>query len=331
MGELAKIDSFRREVAIAESIEEIQLLGIKGDVMAEMAKKLEIPLKGQNVLGRTRIELERKLRELIEQKFPKGNIKGTNSREIVKSRNGTLQTEGITKNQSSDAKILKEEERLAEEVMNEIEKNNEVITPKKVAGEIRKKKRIVKIEEIKKHIKTENLKTTGVYDVIVIDPPWDYKEHGGFGIEQYNPESNRGGVSYPTLTVNEISNIKLPLKKDAIAFLWTTHLFMRDSFEIIKRWGLTFKAIIVWDKEIMGIGRTIRMQCEFCLLCIKGTPLIEGNSERDIIREKRREHSRKPEAFYLMVERMTMGRKLDYFAREKRPNWDIYGIEAERF
>jgi hypothetical protein len=63
----------------------------------------------------------------------------------LKSRNWTLKDEGITKNQSSDAKIIKEEEKLTEEIMNEIEKENEVITPKKVAGKIRKQKRRAKI------------------------------------------------------------------------------------------------------------------------------------------------------------------------------------------
>ena len=59
--------------------------------------------------------------------------------------------------------------------------------------------------------------------------------------------------------------------------------------------------------------------------------MLSGSSERDIIREPRREHSRKPEAFYTMVERMTMGRRLDYFARSKRENWDVYGAETEKF
>ena len=133
------------------------------------------------------------------------------------------------------------------------------------------------------------------------------------------------------MTTEEISKIELPLKNDSVVFLWTTHAFIRDAFKLVDVWGLNYKAIITWDKDKMGMGSTIRMQCEFCLLCVKGRPLIEGSSERDVIRETRREHSRKPEAFYLMVERTTTGKRLDYFSRSKRLNWDVYGAETERF
>jgi N6-adenosine-specific RNA methylase IME4 len=81
----------------------------------------------------------------------------------------------------------------------------------------------------------------------------------------------------------------------------------------------------------MGLGRTIRMQVEFCLLAVKGQPIIQGSSERDIITESRREHSRKPEAFYQLVERMCIGNKLDFFSRQARVNWEHYGAETNQF
>jgi N6-adenosine-specific RNA methylase IME4 len=133
------------------------------------------------------------------------------------------------------------------------------------------------------------------------------------------------------MTLTEISDIKLPLKDNAVVFLWTTHSFLHDAFHLIEQWNLIYKATMVWDKENMGIGRTIRMQCEFILIAIKGKPILNGSSERDIIREKRREHSRKPEAFYEFVERFTIGKRLDYFSRQKRENWDHYGAETEKF
>ena len=83
MGELEKIDSFSKEVAIAETLEEIQLLTTKGAIMAEMAKKLKIPKEGQDKLGRTRIELEKKKRELIKIKFPKGGDRKSKSQNSI--------------------------------------------------------------------------------------------------------------------------------------------------------------------------------------------------------------------------------------------------------
>jgi N6-adenosine-specific RNA methylase IME4 len=196
-----------------------------------------------------------------------------------------------------------------------------------------------KIDERKKDIERQlfdiesgNLpELLGKYEVIAIDPPWAYEEKGGLSSTDYNPETTRGTTTYPTMKVSEIKEINLPLTDNAVLFLWTTHAFLKDAFEILEHWNLKYKATLVWDKERMGMGRTIRLQCEFCLIAFKGNPIFNGSSERDIIREARREHSRKPDAFYQYVERSTIGRKLEYFSREKRTNWEIYGNEVEKF
>ena len=176
---------------------------------------------------------------------------------------------------------------------------------KEIKKEEKKEERDKKIQEVKQKIETENLTTLDKkYHVIAIDPPWAYNEKGGFSSDDYDAQNNRGAVDYPTMTVEQIKKIEIPSSDDSVLFLWTTHAFLRDSFDIMKEWGFEYKATIVWDKVKMGMGRNVRMQVEFCLLGIKGKPIIQGSSERDIITEPRREHSRKPEAFYQMVERM---------------------------
>ena len=202
--------------------------------------------------------------------------------------------------------------------------------------EIKKEEKIEeRKEDIKKQLKDiESGKLPelwGKYEVIAIDPPWAYEEKGGLSSDDYNPEITRGTTTYPTMKVNQIKEIDLPLTDNSVVFLWTTHAFLKDAFDILEHWNLKYKATLVWDKEKMGIGRTIRLQCEFCLIAFKGNPIFNGSSERDIIRESRREHSRKPEAFYQYVERSTIGRKLEYFSREKRTNWEIYGNEVNKF
>jgi N6-adenosine-specific RNA methylase IME4 len=196
-----------------------------------------------------------------------------------------------------------------------------------------------KIEERKEDIKKqlEDIESGklpelwGKYEVIAIDPPWAYEEKGGLSANDYNPEITRGATPYPTMTLSQIKDINLPLTDNSVLFLWTTHAFLKDAFDILEHWNLKYKATLVWDKEKMGMGRTIRLQCEFCLIAFKGNPIFNGSSERDIIRESRREHSRKPDAFYQYVERATIGRKLEYFSREKRINWEIYGNEVNKF
>jgi len=97
----------------------------------------------------------------------------------------------------------------------------------------------------------------------------------------------------------------------------------------MEHWDFEYKGILVWDKEKLGMGSWLRMQCEFCLLGVKGKPLWNLSNERDIIREARNNHSRKPDSFYSMIENLCIGRKLDYFSRQKRKGWDSFGDEIQ--
>ena len=232
------------------------------------------------------------------------------------------------------SKVKKIQEKAPEEVKQKLATGEVSINAayKEIKKEEKKKERDEKIQQVKLKIETENLTTIDKkYHVIAIDPPWAYNEKGGFSSDDYDAQNNRGAVDYPTMTVEQIKQIELPAADDCVLFLWTTHAFLKDSFDIMQNWGFEYKATIVWDKIKMGMGRNIRMQCEFCLLGVKGKPIIQGNSERDIITEARREHSRKPEAFYEMVERMCIGNKLDYFSRQARNNWEHYGAEQGQF
>jgi N6-adenosine-specific RNA methylase IME4 len=252
---------------------------------------------------------------------PRGNP------EQNKVRNKLAETFGTNPRYVSDMAQIKDD---APEEFEQIKSGKKTISEFK--KEKKQKQRIEKIEELKKRI-SEN-KGIGIdkkYHAICIDPPWAYEEKGGFTVNEHDADSNRGGVDYPTMTVQQIGKIELPAANDCVLFLWTTHAFLEDSFSLLRDWGFQYKATLVWDKEKMGIGRTVRMQVEFCLLGVKGSPIIQGSSERDIIREARREHSRKPDAFYDMVNRMCIGNKLDYFSRENRDNWDTYGAETNKF
>ena len=167
-------------------------------------------------------------------------------------------------------------------------------------------------------------KLDGVYDVIVIDPPWNYGR-------AYDAESSRSASPYPEMTQNELLAIELPAARDCVLFLWTTHAFIWDAKVIMDAAGFSYKATLVWNKQKIGMGAWLRMQCEFCLVGIKGKPLWENTTYRDIIEEARREHSRKPDGFYTMVEAITAGRRLDYFSRQERNGWDTYGNETSKF
>ena len=164
----------------------------------------------------------------------------------------------------------------------------------------------------------------GLFDVIAIDPPWNYGR-------EYDPDTSRVANPYPEMTQEQIKAIELPANDDAVLFLWTTHQFLFDAKELLDHWGFTYKATMVWDKERIGMGAWLRMQCEFCLVGIKGSPFWDNTEHRDIIREARREHSRKPEAFYTTVEKITAGRRLEYFARSAHQGWEVFGNDTSKF
>ena len=165
---------------------------------------------------------------------------------------------------------------------------------------------------------------TGLFDVIVCDPPWAYGR-------EYDPDGSRVSSPYPEMKQSDLLKIKIPSSKDCVLFMWTTHAFIWDAKELLDEYGFEYKANLVWNKQKMGMGAWLRMQCEFCLIGIKGTPLWDNKTHRDIIEEPRREHSRKPESFYKLVEEITIGTRLEFFSRKSRKGWSVYGNETQKF
>jgi N6-adenosine-specific RNA methylase IME4 len=168
----------------------------------------------------------------------------------------------------------------------------------------------------------------GPFRVIVIDPPWKYDN-------RTEDVTHRSKAEYPTMSVEQIQ--ALPVKKLAdgrgcVLWLWTTNMFMPEAFRLIRGWGFEHKTILTWDKEAIGAGNWLRNVTEHCILAVKGDrPVVRGEKHSTLIREKRREHSRKPEAFYALVEEACPGAKLEMFAREPRKGWELWGAETDKF
>jgi len=195
---------------------------------------------------------------------------------------------------------------------------------KKIVNEEKIQKRQEYIEEQRREIENGITEPTGKYSVIVIDPPWQYGR-------EYSPTGSRVANPYPEMGQEELLKLDIPSEDDCVMFLWTTHAFIWNAKELLTAWGFEYKAMVIWDKEKIGMGNWLRMQCEFCLVGIKGKPIWQNTKWRDIIRESRREHSRKPETFYEMVSEITAGRKLDFFSRSQRNGWDCFGNEIGKY
>ena len=247
---------------------------------------------------------------------------GNNLGEEVKSKILT----GKLKLTDKDTKKIAEKTKEEQEQIIEMIEAGEVRNLKEAERKIKTEKVKAEIQKQKEEIEQNPMQPPdGKYDVIVIDPPWNYGT-------QYNAGGRRVGNPYPEMTQQELLELEIPSKEDSIIFLWTTHRFIWDAKELLNHWGFEYRNILVWNKEKIGMGDLFRMQCEFCLVGIKGKPLLDNDhTNRDIIEESRREHSRKPEAFYEMVNKLCVGRKLDYFSRQEREGWTVFGNDTNKF
>jgi len=183
------------------------------------------------------------------------------------------------------------------------------------------------LRQAKKAKQLETIKTltppTGEYNLIVIDPPWP-------GTGAYDPDGFRGAGDYPTMTLEEIQAIKLPAAQDCVLWLWGIDYHLKETLAILEAWGFERKSTLVWVKDKMGIGHWLRNQHEYCFLATKGKPIFHGEDIPSILRAPRREHSEKPDDFYALAEKASpYPKKLDYFARKKRPGWETYGDEVK--
>lgn len=167
---------------------------------------------------------------------------------------------------------------------------------------------------------------TGPFRVIVADPPWAYEKRKDDG-------SHRAALTYPTMTTAEICALPMAERahEDCVLWLWTTNAFMRDAFQVLDAWGFAEKTILTWAKDRMGTGDWLRGKTEHCILAVRGAPHVNLTNQTTLLAAPLRDHSRKPDEFYALVETLCPGSKLEVFARQQRPGWVAWGAESEKF
>jgi len=166
----------------------------------------------------------------------------------------------------------------------------------------------------------------GPFRVLAIDPPWTYAN-------RVTDVTHRAANPFPDMTSEEIASLPVATltTKDAIVWLWTTNAHMREAFVIADAWGFQCKTILTWAKDRMGMGDWLRGQTEHCLMLIRGKPTVTLTNQTTLISGPLREHSRKPDGFYRLVESLCPGSKLELFSRENRPGWQTAGAETGAF
>jgi N6-adenosine-specific RNA methylase IME4 len=174
------------------------------------------------------------------------------------------------------------------------------------------------------------------FGTILADPPWRFTNRTG----KVAPEHRRLS-RYQTMTLDEIC--ALPVEglaaRTAHLYLWTPNALLPDALKVMEAWGFTYKGNIVWHKvrkdggsDGRGVGFYFRNVTELILFGTRGPnarTLAPGRSQVNMIETRKREHSRKPDEQYEIIEACSPGPYLELFARGERPNWTVWGNQAD--
>jgi len=174
------------------------------------------------------------------------------------------------------------------------------------------------------------------FSTILADPPWQFTNRTG----KVAPEHRRLS-RYGTMTLDDIK--ALPVVEAAAPtshlYLWVPNALLPEGIEVLRAWGFTYKSNIVWHKirkdggsDGRGVGFYFRNVTELILFGVRGKnarTLPPGRSQVNYLASRKREHSRKPDEQYDLIESCSPGPYLELFSRGVRPGWETWGNQAD--
>lgn len=175
------------------------------------------------------------------------------------------------------------------------------------------------------------------FSTVLADPPWRFQNRTG----KMAPEHRRLS-RYGTMELEQIMELPVAqiVRPQAHLYLWIPNALITEGLEVMRRWGFNYKTNIVWYKtrkdggpDGRGVGFYFRNVTELLLFGVRGRnnrTLKPGRKQTNIILERKREHSRKPDSQFAIIERCSRGPYLEMFARHHRDNWTQWGNEAPR-
>lgn len=176
------------------------------------------------------------------------------------------------------------------------------------------------------------------FSTILADPPWQFQNRTG----KVAPEHRRLS-RYGTMTLDDI--MALPVERltndPAHLYLWVPNALLPEGIEVLEAWGFAYKSNLVWHKirkdggpDGRGVGFYFRNVTELVLFGVRGKnarTLQPGRTQVNYLATRKREHSRKPDELYDIVEACSPGPFLELFARGPRPGWVVWGNQSENY
>ena len=173
------------------------------------------------------------------------------------------------------------------------------------------------------------------FHTILADPPWRFVNRTG----KIAPEHKRL-LRYETMKTSDICH--LPISQvtadPAHLYMWVPNALLPEGLEVMKAWGFNYKSNIIWHKirkdggsDGRGVGFYFRNVTEILLFGVRGKnvrTLAPGRRQVNMMESRKREHSRKPDEQYEIIESCSRGPFLELFARGTRPGWTYWGNQA---
>lgn len=176
------------------------------------------------------------------------------------------------------------------------------------------------------------------FATVLADPPWQFQNRTG----KMAPEHRRLS-RYPTLTLDDIKELPVSriTEKTAHLYLWVPNALLAEGLQVMESWGFTYKTNLIWYKvrkdggpDRRGVGFYFRNVTEIILFGVKGAnarTLQPGRSQENILVSQKREHSRKPDEQYKLIEACSWGPRIELFARGARDGWFVWGNQSDDY
>lgn len=174
------------------------------------------------------------------------------------------------------------------------------------------------------------------FKTILADPPWQFQNRTG----KVAPEHRRLS-RYETMSLDDICALPVDgvAAETAHLYLWVPNALLPDGLRVMQEWGFTYKSNLIWHKirkdggsDGRGVGFYFRNVTEVILFGVRGKnarTLAPGRSQVNMIETRKREHSRKPDEQYGLIEACSPGPYLEMFARGERKKWAVWGNQAD--
>lgn len=176
------------------------------------------------------------------------------------------------------------------------------------------------------------------FQTILADPPWRFSNRTG----KMAPEHRRLS-RYSTMDLADIKALPVAeiVKEPAHMYLWVPNALLPEGIEVLRAWGFEYKSNLVWHKirkdggpDGRGVGFYFRNVTEMILFGVRGKSartLDAGRRQVNFLATRKREHSRKPDELYDIIESCSRGPFLEMFARDTRDGWVGWGDQAEDY